>query len=234
MQLTLLSYIIYKTCHYSLNIFGRPVSNSQAMKTLEHLGFPRNFSNRTPSPICAGQPTTIVPSKHWQVAISWTEQQSHRKPLVKLPWKQRQQQLHCFKGWMLLHWMFWGIFSLKKSNQVESRGMGKGCYLQQSFKRWVDEQIIEWNNHLQKTERLCQNQNGKNHRLGCLDMYSSFLKHVITKTTRYQISLHLSHELFHRVIIHHTSSKGVKTFCTSPGNYIIKGNMWNLPFSNDL
>lgn len=43
---------------------------------------------------------------------------------------------------------------------------------------------------------LCQNQNGKNRRLGCLDMYSSFLKHVITKSTRYQSPLHLPMSYF--------------------------------------
>lgn len=85
----------------------------------------------------------------------------------------------------------------------------------------------------EEEKRLCQNGNGKNRRLGCLDMYSSFLKHVITKSTRYQSPLHLPHELFYQLIVHHASSKGVKTFSTSLGNYIMKEMYGICPFPNN-
>lgn len=178
---------------------------------------PWNFSislaghlSETPSPMRARQPTTIVPHKNWQVAISPTaDQQSRRKALVKLPWKQWQQRRHCLRDCLWLRTLlyiqcFEASFhsTQKKHHQLDSKGCG-GCSFLQGLSRW-NYRVKQWFSG-KKNVRMG---NGKQHTLGCLDMYSSFLKHVIKKAE----SQFLLHRPFHWVIIHHASSKGVKTF----------------------
>ncbi len=130
----------------------------------------------------------------------------------------------------LLHWMLWAIFQSveKKKNPSWIKRYGERLVITTVLGWWTNYSVKQ--SFTKEEKRLCQNQNGKNRRLGCLDMYSSFLKHVITESTRYQSLLHLPHERFHRVIIHHTSSKGVKTFSMSPGNYIMKEMCGICPF----
>jgi len=53
------------------------------------------------------------------------------------------------------------------------------------------------------------------------------------KVNKISVSITSPHELCHRVIIHHTSSKGVKTFSRSPRNYIMKEMYGICPFPNN-
>lgn len=109
-----------------------------------------NFSGRPfkQDPFPHACPTTIVPHKNWQVAISRTaEQQSRRKALVKLPWKQWQQQRHCLRDCLWLKTLPYiecfeaSFHSTQWKNITKLYQKAEGCSL------WGFQEISEWWNY---------------------------------------------------------------------------------------